>query len=70
MMSNAGLLVLTVLGSASPYPTRDNACSGYLVRHDDTNLSPFLTPEDAHARAATRYDGHIGYAAPGHTFLA
>ncbi|WP_194814911.1 MBL fold metallo-hydrolase [Nocardia sp. XZ_19_385] len=35
---SAGDLVLTVLGSATPYPAAGNACSGYLVTHGDTRL--------------------------------
>ncbi|GAB2639588.1 MBL fold metallo-hydrolase [Nocardia goodfellowii] len=35
---SAGDLVLTVLGSATPYPAVDNACSGYLVSHARTRL--------------------------------
>ena len=31
-------LELTVLGSATPYPTADNPCSGYLVSHGDTRV--------------------------------
>ncbi|MFD4637593.1 MBL fold metallo-hydrolase [Lentzea sp. NPDC058436] len=31
-------LALTVLGCATPYPTADNPCSGYLVTHDDTRV--------------------------------
>lgn len=32
------LLRLTVLGSATPYPSVDNPCSGYLVSSGDTHL--------------------------------
>lgn len=32
------LLQLTVLGSATPYPRVDNACSGYLVSTGDTRI--------------------------------
>ncbi|MEV0245658.1 MBL fold metallo-hydrolase [Nocardia sp. NPDC050712] len=35
---DADHLVLTVLGSATPYPTPDNACSGYLVTRGRTRL--------------------------------
>ncbi|MCP2246047.1 MBL fold metallo-hydrolase [Lentzea aerocolonigenes] len=31
-------LDLTVLGCATPYPSTDNPCSGYLVSHGDTRL--------------------------------
>ncbi|GGU54293.1 MBL fold metallo-hydrolase [Lentzea flava] len=31
-------LSLTVLGCATPYPSTDNPCSGYLVEHHDTRL--------------------------------
>lgn len=31
-------LSLTVLGCATPYPSKDNPCSGYLVSHGDTRL--------------------------------
>ncbi|MFD9905424.1 MBL fold metallo-hydrolase [Streptomyces sp. NPDC059063] len=31
-------LRLTVLGSATPYPSADNPCSGYLVSHGDTRV--------------------------------
>jgi ribonuclease BN (tRNA processing enzyme) len=31
-------LSLTVLGCATPYPSPDNPCSGYLVSHGDTRL--------------------------------
>jgi ribonuclease BN (tRNA processing enzyme) len=31
-------LSLTVLGCATPYPTADNPCSGYLVSHRDTRV--------------------------------
>ena len=31
-------LSLTVLGCATPYPSADNPCSGYLVSHDDTRV--------------------------------
>ncbi|MEU0880836.1 MBL fold metallo-hydrolase [Lentzea sp. NPDC005914] len=31
-------LSLTVLGCATPYPSTDNPCSGYLVSHNDTRL--------------------------------
>ncbi len=31
-------LDLTVLGSATPYPSADNPCSGYLVSHGDTRV--------------------------------
>ncbi|ANZ40005.1 MBL fold metallo-hydrolase [Lentzea guizhouensis] len=31
-------LELTVLGSATPYPSPDNPCSGYLVSHGDTRV--------------------------------
>jgi ribonuclease BN (tRNA processing enzyme) len=31
-------LQLTVLGSATPYPSADNPCSGYLVSHGDTRV--------------------------------
>ncbi|MBB4678824.1 MBL fold metallo-hydrolase [Crossiella cryophila] len=31
-------LTLTVLGNATPYPTRDNPCSGYLVTNGDTRV--------------------------------
>lgn len=36
-MSNEPLR-LTVLGSATPYPSADNPCSGYLVTSDDTRI--------------------------------
>jgi ribonuclease BN (tRNA processing enzyme) len=29
---------LTPLGTSTPYPRPDNACSGYLLQHDDTNV--------------------------------
>lgn len=32
------LLRLTVLGSATPYPSADNPCSGYLVSHGGTRV--------------------------------
>ena len=31
-------LSLTVLGCATPYPSTDNPCSGYLVSHNDTRV--------------------------------
>lgn len=31
-------LSVTVLGCATPYPSADNPCSGYLVSHDDTRV--------------------------------
>ena len=31
-------LTLTVLGSATPYPTADNPCSGYLLTHGRTRV--------------------------------
>jgi ribonuclease BN (tRNA processing enzyme) len=31
-------LTLTVLGCATPYPSTDNPCSGYLVSHGDTRV--------------------------------
>ena len=31
-------LSLTVLGCATPYPSADNPCSGYLVSNGDTRL--------------------------------
>ncbi|MDI2130632.1 MBL fold metallo-hydrolase [Yinghuangia seranimata] len=37
-MSAAVPLLLTVLGSATPYPAADNPCSGYLVTHGDTRI--------------------------------
>lgn len=32
------LLNLTVLGCATPYPSADNPCSGYLVSSGDTRI--------------------------------
>lgn len=34
----SGPFALTVLGSATPYPTADNPCSGYLVSSGDTRI--------------------------------
>ncbi|MGW2248726.1 MBL fold metallo-hydrolase [Kitasatospora sp. NPDC001660] len=49
------LLRLAVLGSATPYPSADNPCSGYLVSSGDTHLwmdagSGTLGPLQRHAR--------------------
>ncbi|MEW1635949.1 MBL fold metallo-hydrolase [Streptomyces sp. NPDC093801] len=53
-MSDA-LLHLTVLGSATPYPSMDNPCSGYLVSSGDTRIwvdagSGTLGPLQRHVR--------------------
>ncbi|QHC22941.1 MBL fold metallo-hydrolase [Streptomyces sp. GS7] len=53
-MSNEPLR-LTVLGCATPYPSADNPCSGYLVSHGDTHIwvdagSGTLGPLQRHVR--------------------
>ncbi|GGU84775.1 MBL fold metallo-hydrolase [Streptomyces albospinus] len=53
-MSNEPLR-LTVLGCATPYPSVDNPCSGYLVSHGDTRIwvdagSGTLGPLQRHVR--------------------
>lgn len=50
-------LTLSVLGNATPYPTPDNPCSGYLVSHRDTRIwvdagTGTLGPLQHHARLA------------------
>ncbi|MFI9511003.1 MBL fold metallo-hydrolase [Nocardia sp. NPDC052566] len=54
----------------TPENAGDTATSARARRLVLTHAGPFLTPDDAIARAATRYTGPIAYAAPGSTFRA
>ncbi|MFC9424886.1 MBL fold metallo-hydrolase [Streptomyces sp. NPDC056987] len=54
-MSSDGPLLLTVLGSATPYPSVDNPCSGYLVSSGATRVwvdagTGTLAPLQRHVR--------------------
>jgi ribonuclease BN (tRNA processing enzyme) len=52
----------------TPEDTGDTACAARAGRLIVTHVGRFLTPQQAVARASTRFDGPIDYAAPGATF--
>lgn len=53
----------------TPEDTGDTARAARAGRLIVTHVGYFLTPQQAVARASTRFDGDIDYAAPGATFL-
>jgi ribonuclease BN (tRNA processing enzyme) len=52
----------------TPEDTGDTASSARVGRLIVTHVGRFLTSQQAVARASTRFDGRIDYAAPGATF--
>jgi ribonuclease BN (tRNA processing enzyme) len=52
----------------TPEDSGDTASAARAARLIVTHIGPFLTPQQAVQRAATRFDGPIDYAAPGTTY--